>query len=176
MTNYSVGSCETKSFHALYAIHCQWGTNCGDIWIDILDVNSRQCIWKMPAPKVRPFCCCLNVVRKLWPYCRMYSRIHSRWSDAEEYWSNKKVRSKFCSLKHHSCHKTKQVLVWYETQVIIEIVHGYRNWPRYGLRWSGWYCNPAQHELCRPSCGRTGRHNECCAGLQYQPLQRRPYK
>ena len=27
----------------------------------------------------------------------------------------------------------------------------YRNWPRYGLRWSGWYCNPEQHELCRPS-------------------------
>ena len=30
----------------------------------------------------------------------------------------------------------------------------YRNWPRYGLSWSGWYCNPAQHELCRPSRGR----------------------
>ena len=53
---------------------------------------------------------------------------------------------------------------------------GYRNWPWYGLRWSGWYCNPAQHELCRPSHGRAGRHNECCAGLQYQPRQRRPYK
>ena len=39
---------------------------------------------------------------------------------------------------------------------------GYRNWPRCGLRWSGWYCNQAQHE--------------CCAGLQYQPRQRRPYK
>ena len=51
---------------------------------------------------------------------------------------------------------------------------GYRNWPRYGLRWSGWYCSPAQHELCRPS--RAGQHNECCAGLQYQPRQRRPYK
>ena len=40
----------------------------------------------------------------------------------------------------------------------------YRNWPQYGLRWSGWYCNPEQHELCRPSrgrfCGRTGWHNE----------------
>ena len=52
----------------------------------------------------------------------------------------------------------------------------YRNWPRYGLHWSGWYCNPEQHELCRPSCGRAGRHNECCSGLQYQPWQRRPYK
>ena len=31
---------------------------------------------------------------------------------------------------------------------------GYRNWPRYGLRWSGWYCHQAQHELCRPSRGR----------------------
>ena len=30
----------------------------------------------------------------------------------------------------------------------------YRNWPRYGLCWSGWYCNPEQHELCRPSRGR----------------------
>ena len=58
--------------------------------------------------------------------------------------------------------------------------HGYRNWPRYGLRWSGWYCNPEQHSLCRPSRGRLrprdGRHNSCCSGLQYQPLQRRPYK
>ena len=24
--------------------------------------------------------------------------------------------------------------------------------------------------------GRAGRHNECCAGLQYQPRQRKPYK
>ena len=32
----------------------------------------------------------------------------------------------------------------------IMIVKGdYRNWPRYGLRWSGWYCHQAQHELCR---------------------------
>ena len=30
----------------------------------------------------------------------------------------------------------------------------YRNWLRYGLCWSGWYCNPEQHELCRPSRGR----------------------
>ena len=33
-------------------------------------------------------------------------------------------------------------------------IHCYRNWPRYGLRWSGWYCHQAQHELCRPSRGR----------------------
>ena len=39
-----------------------------------------------------------------------------------------------------------------------------------------WYCNPEQHELCRPSRGRAGRHNECCSGLQYQPRQCRPYK
>ena len=26
------------------------------------------------------------------------------------------------------------------------------------------------------ACGRAGRHNECCSGLQYQPRQRRPYK
>ena len=30
---------------------------------------------------------------------------------------------------------------------------GYRNWSRYGLRWSGWYCYLAQHELCWPSHG-----------------------
>ena len=36
----------------------------------------------------------------------------------------------------------------------------------YGLRCRGWYCNPEQHWLCRPSRGR----------LQYQPLQRRPYR
>ena len=26
------------------------------------------------------------------------------------------------------------------------------------------------------ACGRAGRHNECCYGLQYQPRQCRPYK
>ena len=52
----------------------------------------------------------------------------------------------------------------------------YRNWPRYGLRWRGWHCHQAQHELCRPSRGRAGRHNECCAWWQYHPRQRRPYK
>ena len=26
------------------------------------------------------------------------------------------------------------------------------------------------------ACASTSWHNECCAGLQYQPLQRRPYK
>ena len=25
-------------------------------------------------------------------------------------------------------------------------------------------------------CAVDGRHNSCCAGLQYQPLQRRPYR
>ena len=33
----------------------------------------------------------------------------------------------------------------------IFIVMGYRNWPPYSLPWSGWYCYPAQHELCRSS-------------------------
>ena len=52
---------------------------------------------------------------------------------------------------------------------IVTLIHYcYRNWPRYSLGWSGWYCNPAQHKLCR--------HNECCAGLQYQPWQGRRYK
>ena len=44
----------------------------------------------------------------------------------------------------------------------------------YGLRCRGWYCNPEQHSLCRPARPRDGRHNSCCSGLQYQPLQRRP--
>ena len=60
--------------------------------------------------------------------------------------------------------------------VSAKTVLSYRNWPRYGLCWSGWYFNPEQHELCQPSRGRAGRHNECCSGLQYQPRQRRPYK
>ena len=37
---------------------------------------------------------------------------------------------------------------------LLPFIHVYRNWPRYGLRWSGWYCNPEQHELCRLSRGR----------------------
>ena len=45
--------------------------------------------------------------------------------------------------------------------VSAKTVLSYRNWPRYGLCWSGWYYNPEQHELCRPSRGRAGRHNEC---------------
>ena len=36
----------------------------------------------------------------------------------------------------------------------------YRNWPRYGLCWSGWYCNPEQHELCRPA-GTTSAVPDC---------------
>ena len=53
-----------------------------------------------------------------------------------------------------------------EAMLVSLLMHEYRNWPWYGLRWSGWYCNPEN----------AGRHNECCSGLQYQPLQRRPYK
>ena len=45
----------------------------------------------------------------------------------------------------------------------------------YGLRCRGWYCNPEQHSLCRKR-PRDGRHNSCCSGLQYQPLQHRPYR
>ena len=56
------------------------------------------------------------------------------------------------------------------------LMYGYRNWPRYGLRWSGLYCHQAQHEVCRPSRGRAGLHNSCCAWWQYHPRQRRPYK
>ena len=33
----------------------------------------------------------------------------------------------------------------------------FRNWPRYGLHWSGWYCNPAQHELCLQAVTRPRR-------------------
>ena len=46
----------------------------------------------------------------------------------------------------------------------------------YGLCCRGWYCNPEQHSLCRPARPRDGRHNSCCSGLQYQPLQHRPYR
>ena len=45
----------------------------------------------------------------------------------------------------------------------------------YSLRCCGWYCNPAHHSLGRPARPRDGRHNLCCAGLQYQPLQPRAY-
>ena len=33
-----------------------------------------------------------------------------------------------------------------------------------GLRFHGWYCSPALHELCQPLHGPVGRHNKCCAG------------
>ena len=39
---------------------------------------------------------------------------------------------------------------FYRVVIVIE----YRNWLRYGLCCCGWYCNPAQHELCRPLRGR----------------------
>ena len=51
---------------------------------------------------------------------------------------------------------------WSHQEFTYELISNYRNWPRYGLCWSGWYCNPEQHE--------------CCSGLQYQPRQHRPYK
>ena len=88
------------------------------------------------------------------------------------------------SLVSHKWYSSVEVIAWCP-QVIkgqyyrpISKVRAleYRNWPRYGLRWSGWYCNPEQHELCRPLRGRAGQHNESCSGLQYQPRQRRPYK
>ena len=49
-----------------------------------------------------------------------------------------------------------QPILWIVILMIpVKLVSGeYRNWPRYGLRWSDWYCNPAQHELCRPLRGR----------------------
>ena len=43
---------------------------------------------------------------------------------------------------------------WVNSLMVTDAKMGYRNWPRYGLRWSGWYCHQAQHELCRPSRGR----------------------
>ena len=36
----------------------------------------------------------------------------------------------------------------------------------YGLRWSGWYCNPEQHELCRPSRGRLPAARRPASGRQ----------
>ena len=77
------------------------------------------------------------------------------------------------------CFSTRAVVATLQNMHLCVSSHlwvNYRNWPRYGLCWSGWYCNPEQHELCRPSRGRAGQHNECCSGLQYQPRQRRPYQ
>ena len=35
----------------------------------------------------------------------------------------------------------------------------------------------SSHTGCHEAaCGRAGQHNDCCAGLQYQPRQHRPYK
>ena len=44
----------------------------------------------------------------------------------------------------------------------------YRNWPRYGLCWSGLCCH-SRHSTsgagcCAAACGRAGRPHECCAG------------
>ena len=48
------------------------------------------------------------------------------------------------------------------------ITWGYRNWPRYGLRWSGlcWHSRHSTSGAGRraAACGRTGRLHECCAG------------
>ena len=71
--------------------------------------------------------------------------------------------------------------LWRETssmEWLIRTVSGYRNWPRYSLRWCGWYCNSEMgtNSGTRRKRPRDGRHNLCCSELQYQPLQRRPYK
>ena len=57
----------------------------------------------------------------------------------------------------------------------------YRNWPRYGLRWSGLCCHsPAQHEWGPPSRGRLLPHRPAprvlCREWQHKPWQRRPYE
>ena len=41
---------------------------------------------------------------------------------------------------------------------ILQLIFGYSNWPRYGLRLSGWYCNPEQHELCQALWIIAGSH------------------
>ena len=52
------------------------------------------------------------------------------------------------------CQLLKADGCWPTVDGWLSTIDGYRNWPRYGLRWSGWYCHQAQHELCRPSRGR----------------------
>ena len=47
-------------------------------------------------------------------------------------------------------------------------INHYRNWPRYGLRWSGLCCH-SRHSTSGAgrrvaACVRTGRPHECCAG------------
>ena len=93
--------------------------------------------------------------------------------DVMIWYSNCQTWCVYCIRHDIYIYMSYHTILWNTRQC--KITH-YRNWPRYGLRWSGWYCNPEQHELCRTSRGRAGRHNECCSGLQYQPRQRRPYK
>ena len=76
--------------------------------------------------------------------------------------------------KHQNDSKTQALgrgfrlgVAWYYTSLGLD--HGgYRNWPRYGLPWSG-LCWHSQHSTsgagpCAAACGRAGRLHECCAG------------
>ena len=83
--------------------------------------------------------------------------------DWREHW-----RSNYHSLNSitvpHGCKQAPYFVLQTVLQAVqndIDVDIGYRNWPRYGLRWSGWYCYPAQHELCRPP-GTTGAVPDCC--------------
>ena len=60
------------------------------------------------------------------------------------------------------------------------LISGYRNWPRYGLRWSGLCCH-SRHStsgpaVARPLAAAPAGPRVLCREWQHKPRQRRPYE
>ena len=94
-------------------------------------------VWLSNEPMVllfvRVYCCCFVVVSCLavWPRLCCFQRWHRSFPPFIAH-----LRLEWCKVLGGSGSAFLVGSV---------LITGYRNWPRYGLRRSGWYCNPAQH-------------------------------
>ena len=102
------------------------------------------------------------------PFMRI-RHVRSSADDDHEYYQNRWAHRYFivnsitCGKLHHS---------W--------CMHYYRNWPRYGLRWSGLCCH-SRHStsgpaVARPLAAAPAGPRVLCREWQHKPRQRRPYE
>ena len=73
----------------------------------------------------------------------------------------------------HKRQVTRKMLPFYD----VIMATGYRNWPRYGLRWSGLCCH-SRHSTSGPAVARplAAGPRVLCREWQHKPRQRRPYE
>ena len=122
-----------------------------------IEINNNKYVCMYACAHV----CCIQSAGELVSQTSQLRILHS--SDEDLSLFNSKIDCLYQSIeinnKHVCIHACMHVCMYacMHAWSMCVCVHGlmsYRNWPRYGLRWSGWYCHQAQHELCRPSRGR----------------------